>query len=54
MQLVGIFMNASIKQIFVSLAIGNVAMLIVLVVLYFLYQGAQQAIGASYKSQHLS
>ena len=47
-------MNASIKQIFVSLAIGNVAMLVVLVVSNFLYQGAQQELGASYKSQHLS
>jgi hypothetical protein len=54
MPLEGIFMNAGIKQIFVSHAIGNVAMLVVLVVLYCLYQGAQQAIGASYKSQHLS
>ncbi len=47
-------MNASIKQIFVSLAIGNVAMLVVLVVSYFLYQGARREIGASYKSQHSS
>ena len=54
MQLGGIFMNASIKQIFVSLAIGNIAMLVVLVVSYFLYQGARQEIGASYKLQHLS
>ena len=54
MQLGEIFINAGIKQIFVSLAIGNVAMLVVLVVSYFLYQGAQQEIGASYKSQHLS
>jgi len=34
-------MNASIKQIFVSLAIGNIAMLVVLVISYFLYQGAR-------------
>ena len=43
-------MNATIKQIFVSLAIGNIAMLVVLVVSNFLYQGAQQELGASYKS----
>ncbi len=47
-------MNAGIKRIFVSLAIGNVAMLVVLVVSYFLYQGARREIGASYKSQHSS
>lgn len=47
-------MNTSIRKIFISLAVGNIAALAALVVSYFLYQNAQHEIGASYKSQHLS
>tara|TARA_R110002167_G_scaffold315066_1_gene520596 strand:+ start:312 stop:2117 length:1806 start_codon:yes stop_codon:yes gene_type:complete len=46
--------NASIKNIFIALTMGNLVALAALVISYFLYQNAQQEIGESYESQHVS